>query len=235
MTLALPTLTRRAPLTAAAALAALVLVAAPASAHVAVTPDTATPGSSTELTFRVPNEEAKADTDKVQIQIPVAHPIAQVLPRPVQGWRVTTQTVTLPKPLVTDDGSFTSVVSEVTWEGGRIAPGEYQDFAISVDPLPDQATTLAFKALQTYTDGAVVRWIDVPQAGQPEPAHPAPVLTLATSAAGGPETSSAPARTTAASPVQDATWPGVVAVVALVVALVALGLAGSLLRRRRTP
>jgi hypothetical protein len=34
------------------------------------------------------------------------------------------------------------------------------------------------KTLQTYSDGTIVRWIDDTAAGQPEPEHPAPVLTL---------------------------------------------------------
>jgi periplasmic copper chaperone A len=33
---------------------------------------------------------------------------------------------------------------------------------------------IVFKALQTYSDGDVVRWIEEPVAGEPEPDHPAP-------------------------------------------------------------
>jgi uncharacterized protein DUF1775 len=75
-------------------------------------------------------------------------------------------------------------VSEVTWKGGTIQPGQYQDFSVSADPLPSGVGQLVFKAVQTYSNGAVVRWIDLPQAGQPEPEHPAPVLTLTRAGAG---------------------------------------------------
>ena len=166
--------------------AAAVLVAAaalPASAHVTVTPDTAAQGSTQELTFKVPNEESNATTTEIQLQIPTDHPIAQVLPRAVSGWTVSVKTVTLAKPLVTDDGSFTTAVSEIDWTGGSIPVNQYQDFQISVDPLPGDTAQVAFKAVQTYSNGDVVRWIDVPVAGQPDPDHPAPVLTL-TKAAG---------------------------------------------------
>lgn len=37
--------------------------------------------------------------------------------------------------------------------------------------------------IATYSNGDVVRWIDVAQPGQPAPDHPAPVLTLTTAAA----------------------------------------------------
>jgi hypothetical protein len=69
-------------------------------------------------------------------------------------------------------------VSEVTWTGGKILPGQYQDFSVSADPLPTGVSQLAFKAIQTYSNGDVVRWIDLPQPGQPAPEHPAPILTL---------------------------------------------------------
>jgi periplasmic copper chaperone A len=154
-----------------------------AFAHVTVTPSTALTGATTELTFRVPNEEAKAATNKVSVLVPTEHPIAQVLARPVPGWTISIKTTKLAKPLVTDDGTFDTVVSQVTWSGGRIEPGQYQDFALSADPLPDQPTSLVFKALQGYSNGDVVRWIDVAQKGQPEPEHPAPVLTVVKAAA----------------------------------------------------
>jgi Domain of unkown function (DUF1775) len=39
--------------------------------------------------------------------------------------------------------------------------------------------TLVFKVLQTYTDGRVDRWIEVPSGANAEPEFPAPVVTLA--------------------------------------------------------
>ena len=50
---------------------------------------------------------------------------------------------------------------------------------------PTRPGQVAFKALQTYSNGDVVRWIDVQQPGQPEPDHPAPVLTLTAAAPDG--------------------------------------------------
>src|SRR6185437_10884226 len=102
-------------------------LAGTALAHVTITPGSAPQGSTAELTFKVPNEEQSAATVKLQLQVPTARPIAQFLVKPVPGWTVTVQTVTLAKPVVTDDGSFTTAVSEVTWTGGKILPGQYQD------------------------------------------------------------------------------------------------------------
>lgn len=221
---------RRAVVVGGAA-AAVLLFAVPALAHITVTPDSATAGSAAVLTFHVPNEEAGADTTQVDIRIPTDHPIAQMLVKPVPGWNISVRTVTLPKPVVTDDGQFTQAVSEVIWSGGRIAPGQFQDFTISADPLPQGVSKLAFKAIQTYSNGHVVRWIDLPQPGQPAPDHPAPVLTLTTATA----TATAPARTIAATSGgsgSDGT-ARVLAIAGLVAGLSALAVAALGLRRVR--
>jgi uncharacterized protein YcnI len=183
------------------------------------------------LTFHVPNEEATADTTTVDVKIPTVHPIADLLVEPVPGWKISVKTVTLAKPIVTDDGKFTQAVSEVIWSGGKIVPGQFQDFSVTADPLPQGVSSLAFKALQTYSNGDVVRWIDQPQPGQPEPAHPAPVLTLTKV--------TAPTHTTAVSSGSAARGTGsdgmalALAIAGLAAGLLALGVAAVGLRRSR--
>lgn len=191
---------RRVVALGATAAALVAVTALPASAHVTVTPTSLPKGATAELTFKVPNEESNATTTQVSLQIPTDHPIAQVLPRDIPGWKVSVKTTTLATPLKTDDGTFTTAVSEIDWTGGNIPVGQYQDFQVSVDPLPTDTNQLTFKAVQTYSDGNVVRWIDVTQPGQPDPDHPAPVLTL-TAAESGSGSGSTPAAnpTTAAA------------------------------------
>jgi uncharacterized protein YcnI len=198
----------------------LLALAGTAFAHVTITPGSAPQGSTAELTFKVPNEESTAATTELQVQVPTGHPIAQFLVKPVPGWSVTVQTITLAKPIVTDDGSFSTAVSEVTWKGGKILPGQFQDFSVSADPLPSGIGQLVFKAVQTYSNGDVVRWIDLPQAGQPEPAHPAPVLALTGAGAG------AAAEAAAATPADP---PAAAGADTAAVALGAAGLAAGLL------
>ena len=164
----------------------LLAVAGPASAHVTIGPDTtAKGGSDVELTFRVPNEEAQATTTQVEVDFPTDKPITGVLPEPAPGWTAKVDSLTLPTPIKTDDGTVTQVVQRITWSGGQLAPGQYQGFRVMLGHLPDDANSLTFKALQTYSNGDVVRWIDVQQPGQPEPDHPAPVLTLTAAAPDG--------------------------------------------------
>src|SRR5581483_11250795 len=132
---------------------------------------------------------------------------------------------------------------------GSIPVGQYQDFQISVDPLPTDTNQLVFKAVQTYSNGDIVRWIDLTQAGQPDPEHPAPVLTLTaadsadsgTAGSGGSGSGSTPAAasSTAAAAAQSSSGGGgsdtagiVLGALGLAAGLAALAL--NLLARRRS-
>lgn len=198
---------RRAVVVSALAAGALAVSALPASAHVTVSPTALPQGATAELTFKVPNEESGATVTGLQLQIPTRYPIAQVLPKNTPGWTVTVHTVKLAKPLTTDDGTFTTAVDEIDWTGGAIPVGQYQDFAISVDPLPTTTDQLVFKAVQTYSNGDVVRWIDLSSASDTDPDHPAPVLTLTRAGAGDGSDAAAPAASGAGAAAQTTGAP----------------------------
>jgi uncharacterized protein YcnI len=163
----------------------IVALALPAAAHVTINPGSAEPGGYSAFSVQVPNEEADADTTKVQLYLPTDHPIASVSVQPTPGWTIEVTKGPLPKPIKTDDGEVSQAVTQISWSGGKIQPGQFQQFSVSMGPLPSDTAKLYFKALQTYTDKAgktnVVRWIDMPS-GSTEPAHPAPSITLAKSA-----------------------------------------------------
>ncbi|MGK4579194.1 YcnI family copper-binding membrane protein [Kitasatospora sp. HPMI-4] len=164
--------------------AAVLLIAGPASAHVTVQPSSVAKDATDQtFAFRVPNEQDNANTVKVEIDFPTDHPIPSALVAPVPGWTDQIQTTKLATPIHTDDGDITDVVSQIVWTGGQIAPGHFQDFTVDFGALPDGTDKVVFKALQTYSDGSVVRWIEEPKDGQPEPEHPAPVLHLTAAAA----------------------------------------------------
>ncbi|MCX4744409.1 YcnI family protein [Kitasatospora sp. NBC_01287] len=172
-------LPRRAAAVAALAGAAVLLVAGPAAAHVTVQPPSVAKDATDQtFAFRVPNEEDSANTVKVEVDFPTDHPIPSALVAPVPGWTDQIQTTKLTTPIHTDDGDITDVVSQIVWTGGQITPNHYQDFTVDFGALPDGTDQVVFKALQTYSDGTVVRWIDLQKPGQPEPDHPAPVLKL---------------------------------------------------------
>ncbi|MEV5310837.1 MULTISPECIES: YcnI family protein [unclassified Streptomyces] len=168
---------------AAGALAASAVLAlsVPAFAHVTVQPEgTAAKGGYAIVDFRVPNERDNAATIKLEVSFPADHPLTSALPVPVDGWDVKVTKTELDKPIDSHGEKITEAVSKITWtaKGDGIEPGYLQKFPVSVGQLPEDADELVFKAIQTYDNKDVVRWIEVPQEGQEEPDSPAPVLTL---------------------------------------------------------
>jgi uncharacterized protein YcnI len=165
----------------AAVVVAVVLVSASAAAaHVEVVPGSAARGSSSILSFSVPNERDDANTVKLEVTLPSSQPIPSVMVKPMPGWTIVTEKTKLAKPVQTDDGEVTEAVSKITWTAtaGGLHPGEFDLFTISAGPLPTKGRSMTFKALQTYSDGQVVSWIQTAVKGTPAPDHPAPVLTL---------------------------------------------------------
>ncbi|GAB2770234.1 YcnI family copper-binding membrane protein [Streptomyces daliensis] len=163
---------------AVSALAAVVLCAGPASAHVSVDPQEAEQGGFGTVSFKVPNERDNASTTKLEVTLPTDHPLASVMPQPVPGWDVDVTKSKLDKPIEMHGEKITEAVTKVTWTGGKIEPGQFQQFPVSLGQLPEDEDQLVFKALQTYDNKEVVRWIEEPEEGQPEPENPAPVLKL---------------------------------------------------------
>lgn len=160
---------------------AVLAVASPAFAHVSVQPEgTAAKGGYAVIDFKVPNERDNASTTKVEVNFPADHPIASVMPQPMAGWKIDVTKSKLAKPLEMHGEKIDQAVTKVTWtaEDKGIEPGYFQKFPLSVGALPENTDELVFKAVQTYSNKEVVRWIEVQQEGQEEPENPAPVLAL---------------------------------------------------------
>jgi uncharacterized protein YcnI len=228
-----------------AALAAVALVLAvplSASAHVRVYPKQAVAGADdTLLTFSVPTESGSATTTRVVIDLPTATPFGDVSYQPVSGWTATVVDGRLPHPAKVDGTTVTEAPLRVVWTadpGTRLAGGQFQDFVLSVGPMPETGR-IAFPTTQTYSDGKVVTWTQPTPASGEEPDSPAPVLYIDDAA---PPTERLTTGTVglSAQPVAgaaDLTVVTVLAAAALVLAVVAAGLALlALLRpRRRRP
>ncbi|GAB2937289.1 YcnI family protein [Micromonospora polyrhachis] len=166
--------------------------AAPASAHVSVNPKEATQGGYARVAFRVPTESDSASTTKVEVNLPENAPIASVTTMPVPGWSVAVEKRKVDPPLEVHGSQVNEAVSKITWtvtdQDAAVKPGQFQEFPVSMGPLP-KVDSIVFKALQTYSDNNVVRWIEEPTAGGEEPEHPAPVLKLSAAAADATATS----------------------------------------------
>jgi periplasmic copper chaperone A len=223
-------------LTVIALSAIIVLSAVPAFAHVTLRADNTAPGGFAKYTVRVPTESEDAATVRVEVQLPEGYEEARV--QPLEGW----------------DISISDGVLLI--EGGRIEPGEFQEFAFS-SRNPDAAGDVTFPAIQVYSDGEEVRWV-----GAADSDEPAPIVTIegetqshGDSSHGGAEaTEPADSPVVETEPVDTATDPAeevaapatsatddqgggseTLSIVALIAGLLGLAVGGTALARTRTP
>jgi uncharacterized protein YcnI len=178
---------RRAGLSLAAVAAVAVLSAPAASAHVRVFPDATAGGGYSKLTFRVPNESDTAGTTSLVVTLPDSAPLSSVSVLPIPGWTATIANAKLAKPVTINGTTLDEAPHTVTWtaaKGVQIAPHQFQEFAISVGPLPASGE-LVFAAAQRYSDGSVVDWNQPQAAGGAEPDHPAPAFAVTAGEADG--------------------------------------------------
>lgn len=205
-----------------------------ASAHVTVTaPDVTVGATDATITFRAPDESATANTVGLKLALPTNTPIAGVLVAPQPGWTAKITQTTLSTPIHTDDGDITQIVSEIDWTAtaGGIPPGYVGQFTIVAGKLPDNVSTLTFKAIQHYSDGKDVSWIQLAAPGSTaEPDFPAPELHL--TSAGSSTPAAAASTSTSAASKSSATAGIVLGSIGTVLGAAALAL--TLTRRRRS-
>ena len=123
-------------------------------------------------------------------------------------------------------------VTRVGWKAtnGGLKPGEFDVFSVSAGPLPTGVTSITLPAVQTYSDGSVVRWIEPQVTGGPAPDHPAPVLTL--TSAGTPGAPATPGTSASSTSSSDGTARAL-GIVGIVLGALGLGVGGLAVIRRR--
>lgn len=214
------------------ALIGVFALAAPAGAgaHVTLQPSEVAVGDFTVLDVRVPNERDDSATTKVDVQFPPGFVFASY--QPVPGWSVQVRMEKLAKPLTSHGEKITEQVAQMTWtaDDGKAAiqPGQFLDFPVSVQIPGEAGETLTFKALQSYDNGEVVRWI-----GAPDSEEPAPQVAVT---AGGEEHGAVAAEDDEAEADDSDDDGDGLAIAALIVGLLGLLAGGAaLVRSRRTP
>ena len=179
-----------------AALAGLVALAPTLSwAHAVVFPRQSTPGAYEKYVLRVPNEKAVATT-KVELRFPVGVRVTSFADVP--GWQL---------EIVTDS---TNAITAAIWTG-TLPPRRFVEFPfVAVNPKTD--ARIEWPAFQTYADGERVEWT-----GPEGSKAPASVTTIAVASA----SAAVPAAVGAAS----SEWTRWLPWIAILLALVSLGLA----------
>ena len=139
-------------LVATAALAA----ASVATAHAHVSPPLVVSGESQVFTLAVPTEKENASTTKVELAPPDGFSIDSFTASP--GW----------KRSVEQTGSGEdAVITKVTWDGGKVPPGEATSFSFL--GRTDSTKTYTFGVRQTYSDDSVVDWSGPESSDTPAP------------------------------------------------------------------
>jgi uncharacterized protein YcnI len=127
-----------------------------AGAHIQVLPSIVATDDPVKFTVVVPGEQEDSTTS-VDLKMP-----AGLLPfsyEETPGWTR--------KLVMASNGA----VDRVVWTG-KLPKDGFVEFSFLAG-TPEKAGELVFKALQTYADGSVVRWI-----GEPKSDHPAPVVEV---------------------------------------------------------
>jgi periplasmic copper chaperone A len=168
----------------AANVAAILLAASPALAHVELETDMAPAASHYKAVLMVPHGCAGAATVGLRVKIPEGVIKAKPMPKP--GWKVETVVEKLAEPVDYYGTKLTEDVREIRWSGGNLPDAFYDEF-VFVAKLPDKPNSVVyFPAIQECAQGET-RWIEIPTAGQSSEdlPHPAPALKLGPKGAGG--------------------------------------------------
>jgi uncharacterized protein YcnI len=171
----------------AVALAATLAPAGPAFAHAEVEADTPRAlAENVTLSFVSEAESDSAGFTRLRVVLPEGIAPGDVrLDAAPEGWKLKS----------TGDG--------YTLGGPALKAGVDAEHSIKVRQLPD-AKEIAFKTVETYSDGEISRWIELPDGGS-EPEQPAPVLKLTAAAPGAKPAATVPA---APSPAPSAAASG---------------------------
>ncbi|MEW1599498.1 DUF1775 domain-containing protein [Streptomyces sp. NPDC093808] len=178
---------RRLVLAGTAALTATLALAGPAAAHAEVEADTPQAlAENVTLTFVSEAESDGAGFTDLRIVLPEGiAPSDVTLDEAPKGWKLK----------ATSDG--------YTIGGPALKAGVDAEHRIKVRQLPD-AKEIAFKIVETYSDGEVSRWIELPSGGE-ELEQPAPLLKLKAAAPGATPIAPSPSVSPTPSPTPSAT------------------------------
>ena len=162
---------------AVAAAAITFLVAAPASAHVTVTPTETAAGAYSVLTFSVGHGCEGSPTNKITIQVPEGINTVTPTRQPFYDVKVTTEK--LAEPVKDAHGNeLTERDATIVYTAKTPLPdGQRDAFEVSLQ-LPEKEGTLSFPTVQTCEKGETA-WIEeTPEGATEEPESPAPAFEV---------------------------------------------------------
>jgi uncharacterized protein YcnI len=173
----------------AALLLTPIALAAPASAHVTVTPSTTEAGAAALVTVSIGHGCEGSATTAVEIRIPES--VYSVTPTRNPLWDVTVEKEPVVPPVTDEHGTrITDRVSSVTYRTDTPLPdGQRDTFELSLHLPAEVGSALVFPTIQTCEKGEAA-WIEVPADGHDadDLALPAPAFVVTAPGATAPAT-----------------------------------------------
>jgi uncharacterized protein YcnI len=130
----------------------LLAIAPAAQARVSIVPGAVSGGGTTVFAFRLANERTDTTAVRLELTFPQSPPIAFAEVAGVRGWTATITPRDLPTPVQAGDRTISQVVGSIVLSGGSVGPRQFEQFLITLGPLPTDGR-LAFDAVQGYANG----------------------------------------------------------------------------------
>lgn len=163
------------------ALAALCLCSATlAQGHIVLAQPEAPAGSYYRATFKAGHGCDGSPINTITVRLPAGARGAK--PMPKAGWTIERRLNKLPVPYTSHGKTITDDVSEITWRGGPLPEGFYDEFVLQVQ-LPETPGPLWFKVKQVCEQGEV-DWAEIPAEGTSTRGLKAPAALLLVQPAG---------------------------------------------------
>lgn len=214
-----------------AVVASATVLVVPVAAHVTVSPSEAPAGGYGTIYFSVPHGCGPEPTEALIVQLPET--LQSVTAEAVPGWDVTYTTAELDEPYDNHGQTVTEYISEIEWraQGAPLPTDQFLTFGVTARWPDLPGATILLPAIQECPDGGEATWID-PAA---DADGPAPRVTLIAAGDQPVRGSSGDAAAPTGGGGTDGGETNAVAIIALVIAVAALGVAGfSVVSARRS-
>ena len=150
-----------------------------AMAHATLETTEAPANSSYKAVIRIPHGCDGKPTQAVRVRVPEGVIVAK--PMPKAGWQLATTKAPYAKAYDYYGSPVTEGVTEIAWTGGNLPDDWYDEFVFRAR-LTDfpEGSVVYFPIVQECADGAVDRWIEIPEAGKSADDYemPAPGVTI---------------------------------------------------------
>jgi len=138
-------------------LLALLIFAPAAQAKVSIVPGSAKGGDTATFAFRMANQQTDTTSTRLEILVPQDRNIAFAEVAAAPGWTAKITSRPLAQPLRSGEKTITEVVGSIVLEGGSVGPRQFEQFLITLGPLPAEGA-LTLDITQSYSNGRVEKW-----------------------------------------------------------------------------